>query len=212
MVRVLGINGSTRTHGRTAFFLEAVLDAARAAGARTERVDLVRLNLPYCAANYSEDPASCGPERCVRGEFDDWGRLSQRILEADALVFATPVYWFAPSARMKTLIERMTSLENKGLLLAGKPFALVAAAEEDGAAQALAQLAVTLGFMGLALTPLGLVYHHSRQSPKPEDDIEALADATRAGRNLVELARRLRGYDWGAGPEKIPQESVEGAG
>ena len=212
MVRVLGINGSTRTHGRTAFFLEAVLAAAREAGARTERVDLVRLNLPYCAANYSEDPASCGPEHCVRGDFDDWGPLAQRMLEADALVFATPVYWFAPSARMKTLIERMTSLENKGFLLAGKPYALVAAAEEDGAAQALAQLAVTLGFMGLALVPLGLVYHHSRQVPRPEDDVEALADAARAGRNLVEAAHRLRGFDWGAAPARTPRESAKDAG
>ncbi len=208
MVRVLGINGSTRTNGRTAWLLEAVLEAAREAGARTERVDLVRLQLPYCAANYSEDPTACGPETCVRGPFDDWGRLAQKMLEADALVFATPVYWFAPSARMKTLLERMTSLENKGLLLAGKPMALAAAAEEDGAAQALAQLAVTLGFMGLALAPAGLVYTHARQN----DTAEALSDARRAGRNLVEAARRLRGYDWGAEPHENPAEWKADAG
>jgi len=199
MVRVLGINASTRTHGRTAFFLEAVLAAAREAGARTERVDLVRYAIPYCSANYSEDPASCGPERCVRGPFDEWGKVSQKMLEADALVFATPVYWFSPSARLKTLVERMTSLENKGLLLAGKPYALVVAAEEDGAAQTMAQLAVTFGYMGLVLAPLGLVYHHSRQVPRPEDDAEALADARRAGKNLVAVVPRLKGFDWAGG-------------
>jgi len=207
MVRVLGINASTRTHGRTARLLEETLAAARAAGARTERVDLVRLNIPYCAANYSEDPDSCGPEHCVRGDFDDWGRLSQRMLEADALVFATPVYWFAPSARMKTLVERMTSLENKGLLLAGKPYALLAAAEEDGAAQAMAQLMVTFGFMGLVLAPLGLAYHHSRQHPDLEQDADALSDARRAGRNLVEFARRISGFSWEAESLKTPRES-----
>jgi len=207
MVRVLGINASTRTHGRTARLLEEVLAAARSQGARTERVDLVRLNIPYCAANYSEDPDSCGPEHCVRGSFDDWGRLSQRMLEADALVFATPVYWFAPSARMKTLVERMTSLENKGLLLAGKPYALVAAAEEDGASQAMAQLLVTFGFMGLVLAPLGLAYHHSRQHPDLEQDADALSDARRAGRNLVEFARRIAGFSWEAESLKTPRES-----
>ncbi len=207
MVRVLGINASTRTHGRTAYLLEETLAAARAAGARTERVDLVRLNIPYCAANYSEDPASCGPENCVRGPFDDWGRLSQRMLEADALVFATPVYWFAPSARMKTLVERMTSLENKGLLLAGKPYALLAAAEEDGAAQAMAQLAITFGFMGLVLAPLGLAYHHRRQAPEIEADEDALTDARRAGKNLVEFAQRLAGFNWAAESLKTPPGS-----
>ncbi len=205
---VLGINGSTRSHGRTAWLLDAILAAARAAGARSERVDLVRLNLPYCAANYSEDPASCGPDTCVRGPFDDWGRLAQKLLAADALVLATPVYWFSPSARIKTLIERMTSLENRGWLLAGKPFALAAAAEEDGAAQALAQLAVTLGFMGLGLVPGGLVYYHSRRGNAGE----ALTDAARAGRNLVEAARRLRGFDWGAAPDETLPESEADAG
>jgi len=205
MLRVLGINGSTRTHGHTAYFLEEVLAAAREAGARTERLDLVNFNIPYCAANYSEDPASCGPERCVRGPFDEWGKVSQKMLEADALVFATPVYWFAPSARLKTLVERMTSLENKGLLLAGKPYALVVAAEEDGAAQTMGQLAVTFGYMGLVLAPLGLVYHHRRHRPDPEKDEEARADARRAGKNLVEFAKRLKGFDWEAVPGGSPR-------
>jgi len=196
MLRVLGINGSTRTHGRTARLLDEVLAAAQAAGARTERVDLVRCSIPYCAANYSEDPASCGPENCVRGELDDWGKLSQRMLEADALVFATPVYWFSPSARFKTMVERMTSLENKGLLLAGKPYALVVAAEEEGAAQAMGQLTVTFAYMGLVLAPLGLAYHHSRQVPNLEEDADALSDARRAGKNLVAFARRIAGVNW----------------
>ena len=207
MVRVLGINASTRTHGRTGELLDLILEASREAGARSERVDLAKLNIPYCAANYSEDPASCGPETCVRGEFDDWGKLSQRMLEADALVFATPVYWFAPSARMKTLIERMTSLENQGLLLAGKPFALAAVAEEDGAAQAMASLAVTLGFMGLSLAPAALVYHHTRRWPSLADDLEAQEDARRAGRNLAEAARRLAGFDWASGGPGTPRGS-----
>ena len=194
MIRVLGINGSTRTHGRTAYLLDAVLEAAREEGARTERIDLVQYPIPYCAANYSEDPDTCGPEHCVRGAWDGWGKVAERMLAADALVFATPVYWFSISARLKTLLERMTSLENKGLLLAGKPMALVAAAEEDGAAQALGQLAVPLNFMGLWLVPAGLVYHHSRQSPRVEDDREALFDALRAGRNLVRAAQQ--NPDW----------------
>ncbi len=198
MIRVLGINGSTRTHGRTATLLEVVLEAARETGAQTERIDLAKTPIPYCAASYSEDRESCGPEHCVRGEWDAWGWVAQKMLEADALVFATPTYWFAPSARMKTLLERMTSLENQGLLLAGKPMALVAVAEEDGAAQAMAQLAIPLNFMGLALVPLGLVYHHAQAHPELEKDEEAITDARRAGRNLVEMARRLRGVDWAA--------------
>ncbi|MFN7138979.1 MAG: flavodoxin family protein, partial [Limisphaerales bacterium] len=54
---------------------------------------------------------------------------------ADAVVFATPVYWFSVSARMKALLERMTSMENQGLLNLGKPMVLLAVAEEEAESQ-----------------------------------------------------------------------------
>jgi multimeric flavodoxin WrbA len=192
-LRVLGVNASARTDGFTAELLDEVLEAARRKGAETERLDLVKHPFPLCAGNYSLDPASCGPEACVQGPWDGFGRVAERILTADAVVFATPVYWFSASARMKALLERMTSMENQGLLNLGKPMALLAVAEEEGAAQALAQMLLPLSYMGFVLAPLGLVYAHRRGKGTLKEDLEALEDARIAGENLVLMAERLKG-------------------
>jgi multimeric flavodoxin WrbA len=192
-LRVLGVNASARTDGFTAELLDEVLEAARRKGAETERLDLVRHPFPLCAGNYSLDPASCGPETCVQGPWDGFGRVAERILNADAVVFATPVYWFSASARMKALLERMTSMENQGLLNLGKPMALLAVAEEEGAAQALAQMLLPLSYMGFVLAPLGLVYAHRRGKGTLKEDLEVLEDARIAGENLVLMAERLKG-------------------
>jgi len=109
------------------------------------------------------------------------------------VVFATPVYWFSASARMKALLERMTSMENQGLLNLGKPMALLAVAEEEGAAQALAQMLLPLSYMGFVLAPLGLVYAHRRGKGTLKEDLEVLEDARIAGENLVLMAERLKG-------------------
>jgi multimeric flavodoxin WrbA len=192
-LRVLGVNASARTDGFTAELLDEVLEAARRKGAETERLDLVKHPFPLCAGNYSLDPASCGPETCVQGPWDGFGRVAERILTADAVVFATPVYWFSASARMKALLERMTSMENQGLLNLGKPMALLAVAEEEGAAQALAQMLLPLSYMGFVLAPLGLVYAHRRGKGTLKEDLEVLEDARIAGENLVLMAERLKG-------------------
>jgi multimeric flavodoxin WrbA len=192
-LRVLGVNASARTDGFTAELLDEVLEAARRKGAETERLDLVKHPFPLCAGNYSLDPASCGPEACVQGPWDGFGRVAERILNADAVVFATPVYWFSASARIKVLLERMTSMENQGLLNLGKPMALLAVAEEEGAAQALAQMLLPLSYMGFVLAPLGLVYAHRRGKGTLKEDLEVLEDARIAGENLVLMAERLKG-------------------
>jgi multimeric flavodoxin WrbA len=195
-LRVLGVNASARTDGFTAELLDEVLEAARRKGALTERLDLVKHPFPFCAGNYSQDPTSCGPETCVQGPWDGFGRVAERILNADAVVFATPVYWFSASARMKALLERMTSMENQGLLNLGKPMALLAVAEEEGASQALSQMLLPLSYMGFVLAPLGLVYAHRKGTGSLKENPELLEDARIAGENLVLLAERLEGISF----------------
>ena len=191
-LHVLGVNASARTDGFTAELLDEVLEAARLQGATTERLDLVKHPFPLCAGNYSLDPASCGPEACVQGPWDGFGKVAERILNADAVVFATPVYWFSVSARMKALLERMTSMENQGLLNLGKPMALLAVAEEEGASQALSQMLLPLSYMGFVLAPLGLVYAHRRGALSLKENTELMEDARIAGENLVLMTRALK--------------------
>lgn len=187
MIRVLGISGSPRDDGISELLLREALEAARREGAEIRMFRLSRIPIRFCMGCYSDDPASCEPSRCTQGQLADGMRgLHREVLAADCLLLATPVYWFSASAMVKAFVERLTSLENRGSessLLEGKVGGLLAACEEEGALGALAPLMATLSWMGLLFPPYALVYSTGR---KPE--AEAMAEARRLGRNVVQLA------------------------
>ncbi len=192
---VLGILGSPRKDGNTNQLLDIALDEVAKEGARTKKIYLIDNPPNYCLGCYSEIPESCNPDVCTRGVLNDGMKnIFMSLLLADAVIFATPVYWFGPSALLKSLIERMTALENTGKLLDGKVAGLVATYEEDGATQALLSLVAPLLEMGFLFPPYSLVFTTKHV---PQDKV-AIRDAKRLGKNIVALARfqRHRPRNW----------------
>ena len=65
---------------------------------------------------------------------DDFAAIADAMTAAPAIVFATPVYWYAMSAPLKIFFDRLTDLtENlkaKGKALAGKPVWVIATGTE----------------------------------------------------------------------------------
>ncbi len=76
------------------------------------------------------------------------------ILDADLVVFATPVYWFNVSALMKQLIEALP--EAPDYECEGKIAFLLAVCDDDGGQQALNQMAAPLSHMGFGFPPYAL--------------------------------------------------------
>ena len=73
---------------------------AEEAGNRVEQVYLHQLNIGFCSACYG-----CrGTNTCVQK--DDMEQLLQKMVEADVLVLATPVYFYSMDGQMKTVIDR----------------------------------------------------------------------------------------------------------
>ena len=65
-----------------------------------EQVYLHQLNIGFCSACYG-----CrGTNTCVQK--DDMEQLLQKMVEADVLVLATPVYFYSMDGQMKTFIDR----------------------------------------------------------------------------------------------------------
>ena len=59
--------------------------------------------------------------------------LYPRMVEADLLVFGTPIYWYGPTAKMKLLIDRMRPfIANKKL--SGKKAVVISPSEEGAVA------------------------------------------------------------------------------
>jgi len=103
MKKILGIVGSPRRNGNTHVLVSRILDGARAEGANTETIVLQDLNISECDGCYA-----CWKGKHVCGKADDMKDLYPKIMRADAIVLGTPVYWFGPTALMKSFIDRFT--------------------------------------------------------------------------------------------------------
>ena len=141
--KVLVLASSPRRDGNSARLAEAAAEGARAAGHDTalEHIDdHVRHFLRDCRRCRDANG------RCT---IDDGMEtlLREHVVEADGIVFATPVYWYGVSGQLKTFFDRLfcfiaASEPDAELFVAGltrKRLALVVSSEETypGAALAL---------------------------------------------------------------------------
>jgi len=99
-IGVLGISASPREGGNTDLLLREALRGAESAGAACEYVGLRRLKIGPCLECYA-----CARDGRCRIE-DDFQGVLDRLIAADRIVFATPVFFMAVSAQAKLLIDR----------------------------------------------------------------------------------------------------------
>jgi multimeric flavodoxin WrbA len=118
-MKVIAMLGSPRgAKSQTRVLTEKLLETARAGGAEVELVDVSRARIGFCQAC---EACHAGPD-CVL--HDDGQRLLKRMLDADGVVLASPVYISQVTAQMKALLDR-TSHFIHCLRLMGKYMAIV---------------------------------------------------------------------------------------
>ena len=99
-VTVLGISGSPRRHGNTETLLDSFLDGAQEAGASVEKVVLRDLDYTPCkGCNACHKTGECIVQ-------DDAITLFDKILAADCIAVASPIYSMGITAELKGLIDR----------------------------------------------------------------------------------------------------------
>ncbi len=101
-MKVLTIQGSPRANGNTAAVLER-FEKSLDDGHEVERVDLQGLNIGGCLACYACTQNTTEPG-CV--QMDDAQGVISSILDADAVVYATPLYMWTFPAQIKALFDR----------------------------------------------------------------------------------------------------------
>lgn len=100
---VLVISGSPRRGGNSDLLCDRFVQGARDAGHTAEKVFLRDKRVGVCLAC-----DSCrGTGVCVQN--DDMAELLRKMGDADAVVLATPVYFYSMNAQVKTLIDRTYS-------------------------------------------------------------------------------------------------------
>jgi multimeric flavodoxin WrbA len=156
---VMIVVGSPRKRGNSSLLAKQVASGAKDAGAKVELFFLHGMNIKPCSA--------CDGCRKKRGTGcvirDDMQKLYPRMRAADAIVIASPIYWFTVSAQTKLFMDRWYAFgaDENYKVLAEKKFGIVLAyADADpfssGAVNALRTFQDAFNYLGADV--VGTVY------------------------------------------------------
>jgi multimeric flavodoxin WrbA len=211
-IRVLGICATpVRGETNTEILLEATLKAARAGGSDviTEIIRLADLNIES-GCTHCNWCLSKQTEGRVCAINDDMTTVYSRIMPADALVFATPVYIGRMSWLLAAMIDRLRALlEGRhygmrgpwGGILADKVVAgcSVAWFRHGGVETSLLTILITAAMCGWIPVTAGMGFGVGGVSAAPpghdgacRDDRYAMQSARSVGAALVRMARIIK--------------------
>lgn len=115
-MKILAIYGSPRREGNTSLLLKQAVAGARQAGAEVEEVVLRDLRMSPCLELYG-----CKKDgRCIIR--DDFQRVYDQLLACQALMLASPIFFYTVSAHTKILMDRCQSLWVKKYWIDQVPF------------------------------------------------------------------------------------------
>lgn len=122
---ILVISTSPRKNGNSEMLADAFAKGAADAGHTVEKISLYDKTIGFCKGCL----ACQKTQRCVIR--DDADVIAQKMLAADAIAFATPIYYYEMSGQMKTMLDRANPLYPAAY--AFRDIYLLSAAAEDEA-------------------------------------------------------------------------------
>ena len=103
-MKVLGIMGSPRRQSNTEILLDKALEGAREARAEVEKVLVSKLKISPCLEIY----ACFKDGNCTIR--DDMRTLYDKLLQADHIVFASPIFFYGITSQAKAVVDRCQAL------------------------------------------------------------------------------------------------------
>jgi multimeric flavodoxin WrbA len=204
-MKVIGILGSPRANGASARLFGVLCDELRAStpDVEVDEVNLADLTIAACIGC-----DACLKTECPLDASDDYPGIVAKLEAADAIVVASPVYFFNVPGILKNFIDRSRRMKMDHYQLHNKLFGtLVASGLRNGGAETVSMLlvawALSQGMIplaglgnpiienGLAITTLQKDELKSFRKPTDEDEIGDKA-ARRLAERLVEMARLIK--------------------
>jgi len=114
-LKALGIMGSPRIRGNTDLLLDEAFRGAQSQGAETEKIIVDKLKITPCREYYG-----CLKDgNCVIQ--DDMDNIYPKLLEADIVIVASPMFFYGLTAQVKALIDRCQALWARKYVLKQSP-------------------------------------------------------------------------------------------
>lgn len=138
------------------------------------------------------------------GNGDEWPAVVDKMIAADVIIFATPIWWGGRSSLMQRVIERMDSFDEGQIpggrmAMLNKVAGIVITGSEDGAQAVMAGMMEVLSFLNFTLPPQCCTYWVGEVGMDPKTDAERrranaavqhMAEAT--AKNLAYYAKLLQ--------------------
>lgn len=188
-MRVLAVNGSARKDGNTAILIRTAFKELEAEGIETEMVQFAGKSVHGCVACYK-----CFENKDKQCAFkDDLNPVIDKMVEADGIILASPVYFSDVTSEMKALIDRagFVGRANEGMYRR-KVGAAIVAVRRAGAMHTFDTLNHFF-FIQEMIVP-GSSYWNigiGREAGAVESDEEGLRTMATLGRNMAWVLRSL---------------------
>ena len=125
-MKIIGILGSSRKRGNSDVLLDIALKEAKGLGAKVSKIPLSGKSIAPC-----DGCGKCQKSgKCVVK--DDMHDIYQKMLEADGILWATPIYFWSMTGQTKIVMDRTYALSNPKLQLANKVGGLITVASIRG--------------------------------------------------------------------------------
>ena len=166
-MRILALIGSPRKQSNTDILVDKILEGCKEKGFISEKLYLYDFDISACT-----DCRLCKSENYECAIKDDMQQIYSSMVEADILIFGTPVYWYGPTGKMKLLIDRMRPFI-AGRKMQGKKAVLVVPSEEGPkACKALLEMfRMSFDYLGMEFIDsiLSMAYERAEVSGNKKD-------------------------------------------
>ncbi len=190
-MKVIAFNGSARKNGNTAILINYVLGELEKVGIETEMIQLAGKTIRGCTAC-----RTCFEKKNQRCKIDDdiVNGCIAKMIEADGIIFGSPVYFSDITAEMKALIDRAGYVGRaNGNSYKRKVGAGVIAVRRAGAIHALDSINHFF-FIHEMIVP-GSSYWNlgiGREKGEVENDAEGIQTMKTLGQNMAWLLKKIR--------------------
>ncbi len=193
-MKILAISGSPHADGNTVTLLNQAIKGVQVEGGEGELFSVAGKTIQPC-----EGCGACS-EKGICKIKDDMQPLIKKMLEADGIIFGTPVYFWDVTAQSKAIIDRTYSIGRTGKGLANKVGGIVAVAGSLGIIDVLKEYYFYMA--SRRMIPANYVAAYPLPQGGLKDLQKCLTAAYDLGRQMVKIAELKFEY-----PPDIPKNA-----
>jgi multimeric flavodoxin WrbA len=194
-MKILGLSFSPRKQGNTELLMDRVFTGASSQGAQTELYRIADRDIKPC-----DGCGACfGTGECPIK--DDMQELCDKMLDADGIIFGTPVYFYNMTAQGKAAIDRTIVLHGPGRSLANKVGGIVVVGGSLGLIEAVKDLYFYMVIR--QMVPANFVAAYAGNIGDVRKLSKCMAAAEILGKQMVKIAEKKFTY-----PEEFPANHI----